>query len=70
MIAGALVIAGMVSCAVYFIAVSRRCDELRDVRRGSLDYRLCGEGNELIARVPILGQRPQHRRLLTPHARP
>ena len=54
MIAGALVIAGLVSCAVYFVAVSRRCDEVRDARRGSFDYRLCGEGNELIARVPIV----------------
>lgn len=54
MIAAALVIAGLVSCAVYFVAVSRRCDEFRDARRGSLDYSLCGLGNELIARVPIV----------------
>lgn len=53
-IGGALVIAGLLSCAVYLVAVSRRCDEVRDARRGSFDYRLCGVGNELIARVPIV----------------
>ena len=53
-VGGVMVIAELVSCAVYFVAVSRRCDEVRDARRGSFDYRLCGVGSELIARVPIV----------------
>ena len=48
---GALALAG---CATYFILVLRRCDDVRDVRRGSFDYRLCGVGGELVARMPIV----------------
>jgi len=53
-IGGALVIAGLVLCGVYLVAVSRRCGEVRDAPRGSFDYHLCGVGRELIARVPIV----------------
>ena len=47
-------IAALAGCAAYFLLVLRRCGEVRDVRRGSLDYRLCGVGSELIARIPIV----------------
>lgn len=53
-IAGAVVIAALAGCAAYFFLVLRRCGDVRDVRRGSFDYRLCGVGSELIARVPIV----------------
>ena len=53
-IAGAVVIAALAGCAACFFLVLRRCGDVRDVRRGSFDYRLCGVGSELIARVPIV----------------
>ena len=53
-IEGALVIAALTGFAVYFFLVLRRCGDARDVRRGSFDYRLCGVGGELIARIPIV----------------
>jgi hypothetical protein len=49
---GAVVVFGAF-CA-HVLLVLRRCDEVRDLPRGSFDYRLCGLGDTLVASVTVV----------------
>jgi hypothetical protein len=50
---GAVAVAS-VGCVSFVLLAFRTCDQVRDTRRGSFDYRLCGVGSELIASIPIV----------------